>query len=169
MNNHSLNITHGCIDESYVAAHFTSEGHTKADLYGLQYVRETGQPLHFRTNNHSFNIAHGRIDESRVEAHFTNESHTKADLLALVWPSSTDTGRRTLSLGRSEDVEDRLAIRNESNDWCPLVYLLCLPSQPIKPHPLLIIEWTNSKKTRPLWSQQSVSLYRRVGIHVYIG
>ena len=32
MNSHRFNITHGRIDESPVAAHFTSKGHTEADL-----------------------------------------------------------------------------------------------------------------------------------------
>ena len=32
INNHRFNIAHSCTDESPVAAHFTSEGHTEADL-----------------------------------------------------------------------------------------------------------------------------------------
>ena len=32
MNNHCFNIAHGCIDKSPVVAHFTSEGHTEAEL-----------------------------------------------------------------------------------------------------------------------------------------
>ena len=32
MNSHCFNIAHGRIDESPLAAHFTSEGHTEADL-----------------------------------------------------------------------------------------------------------------------------------------
>ena len=46
---------------------------------GLQYVGETGQPLHSRMNSHRFNISHGRIDESPVAAHFTSEGHTDTD------------------------------------------------------------------------------------------
>ena len=40
---------------------------------GLQYVGETGQPLHSRMNSHRFDIAHGHIDESPVAAHFTSD------------------------------------------------------------------------------------------------
>ena len=49
---------------------------------GLQYMGETGQPLHSRINRHRFNtcISHGRIDESPVAAHFTSEGHTETDL-----------------------------------------------------------------------------------------
>ena len=32
MNGHSFNITHGCINESPVAAYFTSKGHTEIDM-----------------------------------------------------------------------------------------------------------------------------------------
>ena len=35
---------------------------------GLQYVGETGQPLHSQINSHHFNISHSHIDESPVEA-----------------------------------------------------------------------------------------------------
>ena len=51
---------------------------------GLQYVGETGQPLHTQMNSHRFNIAHGRIDESPVVAHFTSEGHTEADLSVMI-------------------------------------------------------------------------------------
>ena len=46
---------------------------------GLQYVGETGQPLHNRMNGHRFNIAHGRINESPVAAHFTSEGHGESE------------------------------------------------------------------------------------------
>ena len=51
---------------------------------GLQYVGETGQPLHSRMNSHRFNISHGRIDESPVAAHFTSEGHTETDLSVMI-------------------------------------------------------------------------------------
>ena len=47
---------------------------------GLQYVGETGQPLHSQMNSYRFNIARGRINDSPVAAHFTSEGHTKAEL-----------------------------------------------------------------------------------------
>ena len=51
---------------------------------GLQYVGETGQPLHNRMNSHRFNIAHGRTNESPVAAHFTSEGHTEIDMSVMV-------------------------------------------------------------------------------------
>ena len=48
--------------------------------FGLQYVGETRQALHYRTNSHRFNITHSRIDESPMAAHFNSEGHTMADL-----------------------------------------------------------------------------------------
>ena len=43
---------------------------------GLQYVGETGQPLHIQINNHCFNIAHQRTEDSPVAEHFTNGEHS---------------------------------------------------------------------------------------------
>ena len=51
---------------------------------GLQYVDQTGQPLHNRMNGHRFCIAHGRINESPVAAHFTSEGHTEMDMLVMI-------------------------------------------------------------------------------------
>ena len=51
---------------------------------GLQYVGETGQPLHYRMNGHRFDISHGRIDESPVAAHFNSEGHSETDLSVMV-------------------------------------------------------------------------------------
>ena len=51
---------------------------------GLQYVGETGQPLHNRMNGHRFNITHGCINESLVVAHFTSESHTETDMSVMI-------------------------------------------------------------------------------------
>ena len=48
---------------------------------GLQYVGESGQPLHKRMNGHRFDITHGRIEESPVAAHFRSAGHSEADLL----------------------------------------------------------------------------------------
>ena len=47
---------------------------------GLQYVGESGQPLHRRMNGHRFDITHGRIEESPVAAHFRSADHSEADL-----------------------------------------------------------------------------------------
>ena len=51
---------------------------------GLQYVGETGQPLHNWMNSHYFNIAYGCIIESPVSAHLINEGHTKTDPLVKI-------------------------------------------------------------------------------------
>ena len=51
---------------------------------GLQYVGETGQPLHNQMNGHCFNIAHGCINESPVAAHFTSEHHTEIDMSVMI-------------------------------------------------------------------------------------
>ena len=51
---------------------------------GLQYVGESGQPLHKRINGHRFDITHGGIEESPVSAHFRNVGHSKADLSVCV-------------------------------------------------------------------------------------
>ena len=47
---------------------------------GLQYVGETGQPLHCRMNGYRFDIVHGRVEESPVAAHFYSSGHTEADV-----------------------------------------------------------------------------------------
>ena len=51
---------------------------------GLQYVGETGHPLHGRINGHRFNIAHRRTEESPVAAHFNGEGHSQADMVVAV-------------------------------------------------------------------------------------
>ena len=51
---------------------------------GLQYVGETGQPLHTRMNGHRFDITHGRIKESPVATHFNTTGYTVADLTVLI-------------------------------------------------------------------------------------
>ena len=51
---------------------------------GLQYVGETGLPLHSRMNSHRFNISHGCIHKYPVAAHFTSEGHTDSDLAVMI-------------------------------------------------------------------------------------
>ena len=51
---------------------------------GLQYVGESGQPLHKRINSHRFDVTHGRIEESTVAAHFRSDGHSESDLLVCV-------------------------------------------------------------------------------------
>ena len=47
---------------------------------GLQYVGESGQPLHKRMNNHRYDVTNGRIEESPVTAHFRSDGHSESDL-----------------------------------------------------------------------------------------
>ena len=51
---------------------------------GLQYVGESGQPLHKRMNGHRFDVTHGRVEESPVAAHFRSAGHSEADLSVCV-------------------------------------------------------------------------------------
>ena len=51
---------------------------------GLQYVGESGQPLHKRMNSHRYDITHGRIEESPVAAHFRSDGHSESDLSVCV-------------------------------------------------------------------------------------
>ena len=53
---------------------------------GLQYVEETGQPLHNRMNGHRFDIIHHRTDihVSPVVAYFTSEGHSETDLSVII-------------------------------------------------------------------------------------
>ena len=47
---------------------------------GLQYVGETGQPLHHRVNDHRFKIMHRRTEESPVAEQFSGKGHTLVDM-----------------------------------------------------------------------------------------
>ena len=51
---------------------------------GLQYVGESGQPLHKRMNGHRFDITHGRIEVSPVATHFNSAGHSEVDLSVCV-------------------------------------------------------------------------------------
>ena len=50
----------------------------------LQYVGESGQPLHKRMDNHRYDVTHGRIEESPVAAHFRSDGHSESDLSVCV-------------------------------------------------------------------------------------
>ena len=51
---------------------------------GLQYVGETGQPLHMRINGHRYDIAHRRTEESPVAEHFNGGAHKELDMTVMV-------------------------------------------------------------------------------------
>ena len=50
---------------------------------GLQYVGETGQPLHMRMNGHRYDIAHRRTEESPVAEHFNSGVHEELDMTVM--------------------------------------------------------------------------------------
>ena len=50
---------------------------------GLQYVGETGQPLHLRVNGHRHNITHRNIDKSPVAEHFNSGAHMVSDMAVM--------------------------------------------------------------------------------------
>ena len=50
---------------------------------GLQYVGETGQPLHLRVNGHRHDITHRKTDESPVAKHFNSGIHTESDMAVM--------------------------------------------------------------------------------------
>ena len=51
---------------------------------GLQFVGESGEPVHKTINGHRFDITNGRTEELPVTAHFRSASHSKVDLLVCV-------------------------------------------------------------------------------------
>ena len=51
---------------------------------GLQYVGESGQPLHMRMNGHRYDITHGKTKQSPVAVHFGSTGHFEADLSVCV-------------------------------------------------------------------------------------
>ena len=69
---------------------------------GLQYVGETGQPLHLRVNGHQYDITHRKTDESPVVEHFTSGTHTESDMavMAIDLSRSCDTCVRKIRENR---------------------------------------------------------------------
>ena len=59
---------------------------------GLQYVGETGQPLHMRMNGHQYDIAHRRTEDSPVAEHFSSGTHKESDMavMAIEFAQSRD-------------------------------------------------------------------------------
>ena len=53
-------------------------------LYQLQYVGETGQPLHHRTNGHRFDVIYHQTDVSPVAAHVTIEGHSETQWSVII-------------------------------------------------------------------------------------
>ena len=51
---------------------------------GLQYVSETGQPLHARVNGHQFDITQWRTYISPVAKHFNSGAHLESDMKVMV-------------------------------------------------------------------------------------
>ena len=50
---------------------------------GLQYVGETGQPLHLRVNGHQNGITHQKTKESPVVEHFNSRVHEESDMAVM--------------------------------------------------------------------------------------
>ena len=46
----------------------------------MQYVSETGQPLHRRIDNHRFDILHRRTEEFPVAKHFNSHGHSQVEM-----------------------------------------------------------------------------------------
>ena len=51
---------------------------------GLEYVGDTGQPLHTRVNGHRYDIAHQRTKESPVAEHFNSGAQGQSDMTVMV-------------------------------------------------------------------------------------
>ena len=51
---------------------------------GLQYVGETGRPLHMRVNGHRYDIVHQRPEESLVAEHFNSGAHAESEMTVMV-------------------------------------------------------------------------------------
>ena len=49
----------------------------------LQYVGETGQPLHMRINGHLYDIAHLRTEDSPVAEHFNSGTYEESDMAVM--------------------------------------------------------------------------------------
>ena len=69
---------------------------------GLQYVGETGQPLHLRVNRHQYDITHRKTDESPVAKHFNNRTNTESNMavMAIDLVSSHDACLRKIRESR---------------------------------------------------------------------
>ena len=68
----------------------------------LQYVRDTGQPLHMRINGHQYDFALRRTKDFPMVEHFSSETHQESDMVvtATELARSRDTSLRKIRESR---------------------------------------------------------------------